>query len=202
MKTSWPGAPHSQVSDLLKFQIQCLHFLYSGWKRNLSTLCNMLCSPKERAPGMTLRLTFPNSALGRPHLEFCGCSIQGRCQQTASSPAQGHQELLSMMRKGWEMGLFSMRKRRQGSVQRGKLLLVSTSIVSWRLKQNFPQRHTVEWRRAMDTNKASANSREVLGKGFFYKGDGQSLGWDPGKRESPSLEVLVTHTDTVLSNLI
>lgn len=118
MKTSWPGAPHSQVSDLLKFQIQCLHFLYSGWKRNLSTLCNMLCSPKERAPGMTLRLTFPNSALGRPHLEFCGCSIQGRCQQTASSPAQGHQELLSMMRKGWEMGLFSMRKRRQGSVQR------------------------------------------------------------------------------------
>lgn len=37
---------------------------------------------------------------------------------------------------------------------------------------------------------------------FFYNGDGQSLGWDPGKRESPSLEVLVSHTDTVLSNLI
>lgn len=38
MKTSWPCASYSQVSDLLKLQIQSLHFHYSFSKCYLSTL--------------------------------------------------------------------------------------------------------------------------------------------------------------------
>lgn len=69
-------------------------------------------------------------------------------------------------------------------------------------KRLFPQRQTLKEYGAMDTNSNLCKRQGGIRKKSFATGIGQSLGWGPEKSEYPSLDMLVSQPNKVLSNLI